>query len=196
MPSAIGHFIVGASLAMPFAFSSRMKETIRPLNLVIFTGLLSISPDIDTIFFGTIPYAHFLGHRGFFHSPLFLSSFALLIALQLGVLIRAVSTLQWLLLFVIFSLSMSAHSILDGMSDAGLGVMLLYPFSDDRIFLSWRPFYTPPIQVSALSPARIKMILVSEIYLIIGALSAGSCLAYLLHGLKIIKSEPGSDSQR
>jgi inner membrane protein len=41
------------------------------------------------------------------------------------------------------------HPILDMLTDGGSGVMLLFPFSTERLFFSWRP-----IRVSPLSIAR------------------------------------------
>ena len=41
------------------------------------------------------------------------------------------------------------HPLLDMLTDGGSGVMLLFPFSTERLFFPWRP-----IRVSPLSIAR------------------------------------------
>jgi hypothetical protein len=69
LPSAVSHFLAGATLALPFTGVLSIREAVRPVGLMFSASLLAAAPDLDTIFFGLIPYGHFFGHRGFFHSP-------------------------------------------------------------------------------------------------------------------------------
>ena len=144
MPSIPGHFLVGASIALPFTASDAVMSRVRSGGLILVAGLLAAAPDLDAVFLGVIPYGHFFGHRGFFYSP----AFAMLLSVSLSSAVFAVARSftagAWLTLSVVLFLSTASHGVLDSMTDAGLGVMLLYPGSERRIFLSWRPFCAPP----------------------------------------------------
>src|ERR1035441_8335416 len=75
MASAIAHFIVGAALALPAIESRTIRGVLPRWAIPISCGALAVAPDLDTFamrVFG-IPYGSFFGHRGFFHSPFFLS---------------------------------------------------------------------------------------------------------------------------
>src|ERR1019366_3863980 len=39
------------------------------------------------------------------------------------------------------------HPLLDALTDGGSGVMLLFPFSEDRLFFPWRPIHVSPLGV-------------------------------------------------
>ena len=65
-------------------------------------------------------------------------------------------------LMILFAMVIASHGILDAMTDAGLGVMLLSPFSHERFFLPWRPFYAPPIRMCDLSLYHLQLIIRSE----------------------------------
>jgi hypothetical protein len=66
------------------------------------------------------------------------------------------------------------------MTDAGLGVMLLYPFSEERIFFSWRPFYAPPIKVSSLSYSKVQMMLKSELPIVLSCVAVAGTVRLAL----------------
>ena len=176
MASAFGHFCVGASLAIPFTALPAAKKVMRPAGLVLASGILAISPDFDTLFFGLIPYAHFFGHRGFFHS----SAFALMSALFLASLIYAVSRTMgyksWIVLIGAFTLAMASHGVLDAMTGAGQGVMLLYPFSEQRMFLAWRPLHAPPVSLSRMTWDHVRIIMQSELPVALACLIGFSLL--------------------
>lgn len=163
LPSAISHFVVGATIALPFAAVPSIRKGVRPIGLMFSAGLLAAAPDLDTAFFGVIPYAHFFGHRGFFHSPLFAISFAMILSFLLFALSRSSSFLATVGVATAFTLALVSHGILDAMTDAGRGVMLLYPFSEERLFLPWRPFHAPPIKMSSLTVGQVKMMIRSEL---------------------------------
>src|SRR5260370_37074957 len=40
------------------------------------------------------------------------------------------------------------HPLLDALTDGGCGVMLLFPFSEERMFFPWRPIHVSPPDIS------------------------------------------------
>src|SRR5437899_5044198 len=75
MASAITHFIVGASLALPALEAQSIRAVMPRWAIPVSSGLLAVAPDLDTFAMRAfdIPYGSFFGHRGFFHSPFFLT---------------------------------------------------------------------------------------------------------------------------
>ena len=74
MASAITHFIVGASLALPALESKTIRAAPPKWAIPVSGGLVAVAPDFDTFAMQALelPYSSFFGHRGFFHSPFFL----------------------------------------------------------------------------------------------------------------------------
>ena len=56
----------------------------------------------------------------------------------------------WKLLAVTCVVALS-HPLLDAMTDGGLGVALLWPFSNERFFAPWTPIPVSPIGARMLS---------------------------------------------
>ena len=181
MASAISHFVIGATLALPFTAVPSVRNTVRPAGLMFSAGLLAAAPDLDTAFFGVIPYAHFFGHRGFFHSPLFAVSFAVTLSCLFCAVSRSSNIRAAIGVAAAFALALVSHGILDAMTNAGLGVMLNYPFSDERVFLSWRPFHAPPIKISSLSLRQVQMMFISELPIVLGCVAIGGTVKFVLH---------------
>src|ERR1039458_7761305 len=153
MASAIAHFIVGAALALPAIESRTIREVLPRWAIPISCGALAVAPDLDTIAmraFG-IPYGSFFGHRGFFHSPFFLILLAgSLAAMAAGR--RSSRATVWLGL--LWAGCAVTHPLLDALTDGGSGVMLLFPFSDVRLFFPWRPIHVSPLGVLRRSENR------------------------------------------
>ena len=183
MASAVCHFVVGATIALPFTAVPSVGKVVRPVGLMVCAGLLSAAPDLDTVFFGIIPYAHFFGHRGFFHSPFFALLAAMALSLIMLALSRSCTLLASAWVAAAFFLAMASHGILDAMTDAGLGIMLLYPFSEGRVFLPWRPLHTPPVRISSVSMRQVQMMVRSElpIVLVCAAVAGAVRFALSLH---------------
>ena len=123
----------------------------------------SVIPDADAIGFSFgIPYGHFLGHRGLFHSPFF----GLLLSLFIvGIFFRATATFSrrwWVYAFYFFMLTAS-HGILDAFTNGGLGIALLSPFDNTRYFFPWTPIQVSPIGARAFFTNRGLMALRSEL---------------------------------
>ncbi len=73
MASAITHFIVGASLALPALESKTIRSVLPGWAIPVSAGLLGVAPDLDTFVmraFG-MPFGGFFGHRGFSIRPFF-----------------------------------------------------------------------------------------------------------------------------
>ena len=143
MPSLISHAAV--AVAAGAAFAPRDVPT-------HFWGLAvvcSILPDADVLGFSFgIPYHHFFGHRGFFHSPFFSLLLSLLVV---SVFFRNtdIFSSRWFFYLIFFFLLSASHGILDAFTNGGLGIALLSPFDSTRYFFPWTPIEVSPIGVKA-----------------------------------------------
>ena len=157
MPTIITHSV--AALAAGKSFGP--KEV--PARFWLLSIFCSVIPDADVIAFSLgIPYGHFFGHRGFFHSPFF----ALLLSLFIvSVFFRTERTFsrRWWFYLVYFSLLSSSHGILDAFTNGGLGIALLSPFDQTRYFIPWRPILVSPIGISGFISKWGLMTLKSEL---------------------------------
>src|ERR1043166_8042198 len=146
MASAITHFVVGAALALP-AMHSRCIRGVMPRWVIpISSGLLAVAPDFDTFAMRAfdIPSGSFFGHRGFFHSPFFL---ALLSAALAAILAGRHGWRAAAWIAVTWAGCAITHPLLDALTDGGAGVMLLFPFSNERLFFPWRPIHVSPLSI-------------------------------------------------
>ena len=130
MPTIISHTVVALSAGKAFA----PKDV--PGQFWLLAMICSVLPDADVIAFSFgIPYGHFFGHRGFFHSIFF--------ALLLSIFIVAVFfhdvelfSSRWIFYFVFFFFLSASHGILDALTNGGLGIALLSPFDTMRYFFT------------------------------------------------------------
>jgi inner membrane protein len=173
MASAFTHVAVGVACALPLGASQRVRRVVRPAAVAVAAGLWSVAPDLDVLGMRWVPYLHFLGHRGFFHSPFFLVLASLLLAALPMIWVRGFGPWHWLTLAVVLSVAAVSHPILDAMTDGGRGVMLLYPFSEERLFLPWRPIPVSPLGVSRFFSLRGLRILAAELPFLVGFLLLG-----------------------
>jgi inner membrane protein len=98
---------------------------------------VSMLPDADVVAFALgIAYEAPFGHRGASHSLAFAAGVGLMAAL-----VRR--KIWWLGPLV--ALVVASHPMLDALTDGGLGVALLWPYSDERVFWAWRPIPVSPI---------------------------------------------------
>jgi inner membrane protein len=140
MASAITHFVVGAALAWPSMESRAIRAKMPRWAIPVSAGLWAVAPDLDTLSMRAfhIPYDSLFGHRGFFHAPFIL----ILLAAAAGRPGALAET--WARCAV-------THPLLDAMTDGGLGVMLLFPFTTARLFLPWRPIHVSPLGIRAFA---------------------------------------------
>ncbi len=150
MPTVFAHAAVGL-----FSAAAIYRKPM-PKRFWVLAVVCSIIPDADVLAFKFgIPYGHFFGHRGFFHSLFF----AVFLGMAVGCLFFLKSPRRFLY-GAYFSLLIALHDLLDAFTNGGLGIALLSPFSTKRYF-----FWTTPIEVAPLSP---KVFFSERAYLILG----------------------------
>ncbi len=122
----------------------------------------SILPDLDTFGFAVgVRYEDFFGHRGFFHSL----PFALIVGLLVSSLAFSENKLwsrKGLTLSLYFALLTASHGVLDALTDGGLGIAFLSPFTNERYFLPWRPLAVSPLGLRAFLSARGLEVMLNE----------------------------------
>jgi len=137
-------------LALGLALGSR----IIPPRLLLAGMLAACLPDLDVLAFKFgIAYSDAFGHRGFSHSLLFAGICGLLAALCSRAL--ACGPLKaglWI------SLATASHSLLDALTDGGLGVAWLWPLSEQRYFMPWRPIAVSPFINGFFSPRGLAVL--------------------------------------
>ncbi|MCW2363086.1 MULTISPECIES: metal-dependent hydrolase [Sphingobium] len=153
MPTIFSH----AAISL-FAGGALGRRRIAPA-LAIIGGALAALPDLDVIGFPLgVGYASQWGHRGFTHSLAFAFGVVGLIAL---VWPRARRPAAFAFLFA----CAVSHPLLDMLTDGGQGVMLLWPFDHQRLFLDWQPIRVSPIGARFFSARGLETVY-SELLLI------------------------------
>ncbi len=138
MASAFSHAIAALTIGNTF-----YKE--QPVKFWFLGIFCAVIPDADVVSFSLgIPYEDMLGHRGITHSFAFALFLALLITYFCFKKEKAGSRRWWTLLAYFF-LATASHSILDAITNGGLGVAFFAPFDNTRYFFSWRPVQVSPI---------------------------------------------------
>lgn len=177
MPTFIGHTAAGIALGT-VAVSKRHWFRISLLSI-----FCSVAPDFDSIGFRLgIPYHHWLGHRGFFHSILFAVILGLMATLFI-IGIEKSSKMRFLYFCVFFACGLS-HDVLDAMTNGGLGVAFFSPLSEQRFFLPWRPIEVSPLSLKRFLTQRGIEVIKSEfIWIIMPSL----CFGVLIARFRMIK---------
>ncbi len=161
MPTAMTHYVLGLVAA----------KTVRPgktmSRFLLLSMVCSAIPDIDVFGWRAgIPPEHFLGHRGFFHSPFFallLSVFVVAVFFSRSEVFRRKRGL----LVVYFFLLTASHGLLDTMTVGGSGVAMLSPFSNARYFLLWRPLYVAPLGRGIFSERGVQVLTCELVWILI-----------------------------
>lgn len=148
MPTIISH------AAVPLAIGLGLGRNVVSRRLLLAGLVASALPDLDVLAFRLgIAYSNQLGHRGFSHSLLLAAILGLLAAL----FARRLKT-QWLAAFAFVFLAAASHGLLDMLTNGGLGVAYLWPFSDRRFFLSEQVIQVAPLSFRRLfSPAGLAV---------------------------------------
>lgn len=139
VPSFFAHAISSLPIARTFGGSNFRK-------LALWSAVCAVLPDADVLAFQFgIPYESALGHRGITHSFFFAALLATILVLTVfrGSGLRRFTV--WCCLF----LATASHPLLDALTNGGLGVALLAPFSEERFFFSFRPIQVSPIGAGA-----------------------------------------------
>ncbi|MBB5017862.1 inner membrane protein [Chitinivorax tropicus] len=152
MPTILTHAVV------PCAIGLACGRAILPRRLVALGMLAAMLPDLDVLAFKFgIPYAHAMGHRGMTHSLAF-AALAGLLAGLCGKPLHARFPIASLFIFF----SMASHGLLDTLTTGGLGIALLWPWSDQRFFAPVQMIRVSPIGLSRFLSERGLIVLWSE----------------------------------
>lgn len=157
MPSIITHTVVSLGASRAVAPKGEL------LKLSACALVCSVLPDADTIGFAMgVPYGHYFGHRGFFHSPFF----ALLVGLVMVLFFyrnERTFSRKWWLLWLFFFLIGASHGVLDAFTNGGRGIALLVPFDDTRYFFPWTPIMVSPIGIRGFFTAWGLDVILTEV---------------------------------
>ena len=158
MPTIITHSVVAGTSA--YSFSSG-KESLKFWILSIACSTL---PDADVIGYRWlyIPPYHFLGHRGFFHSPFFA---ALLSILIIFIFYRkeVIFSNRWWKYVLYFFILTASHGLLDTLTNGGHGIALLSPFTNSRYFFPWTPLEVSPLSIKGFLSQLGLVVFMSEL---------------------------------
>lgn len=151
MPTIFTHAV------LPLAFGLALgRKTVSP-RLIAAGMAASVLPDADVVAFAFgIPYEHAFGHRGASHSL----AFALAIGVFGALIAPWLRSGRWRACLWL-SLWTASHPLLDMLTNGGLGMALLWPWSEARLFAPWRPIQVSPIGAGFFS-ARGLAVLWSE----------------------------------
>ena len=144
--ASFGHVAIGLA-------AGRLDQHLEPPPFLLWRAmfwfsLMSLLPDADVVAFSLgIPYEAPFGHRGASHSLLSAPVLAILPSLMLSQYLKISRLRTWLLGTAV----VLTHGLLDTLTDGGLGVALLWPFSDERFFAPWQPIPVAPIGRRMLS---------------------------------------------
>ena len=156
--ASLGHLAVG--LAAGRRFAGALGPRARPWPLMVALAALSLLPDLDVVAFRLgIPYSAPFGHRGASHS--------LAAALLVGLLAAACARplrLRPVATFLVVAAVTASHPLLDALTDGGLGVALLFPFSNHRYFAPWRPLPVAPLGGRLLGPWGLRVMATELLY--------------------------------
>lgn len=151
----MSHALAAGALYRVFS----IKKSRMTLRLCL---LGSILPDFDVIGFRFgVQYGDMLGHRGFTHSIVF----ALLYSGLCLFFYLKEDKGEKTKLFILFFISIMSHGIFDMLTNGGLGVGLLIPFSPERFFFPITPLEVSPIGANFFSQRGLAVIF-NEIKLI------------------------------
>jgi inner membrane protein len=153
MPTTLTHTLVGLGLADAFA----ARPT--PPAFYALSAALALAPDLDVVSFRLgIPYRSLFGHRGLSHS-LCLAALGSLLVASLG---HAYFSLPWGLLAGFAFVVVATHSLLDALTNGGMGIAFFAPLDNGRYFLPWRPIQVSPIGLAVFSSWGVRA-LASEV---------------------------------
>ena len=136
MASVFTHAFVAVAMGKVYA-GGRM-----PVRFWVLSAACAVLPDADVVGFAFgVKYGDTFGHRGFSHSLVF----AALVAFAVVAVFFRDERRRRAALVVYFFLVTVSHALLDMLTDGGLGVALLSPFSNERFFFPFRPVEVSPI---------------------------------------------------
>ena len=154
MASLFGHIL--ASTAIGKTFFSKSSTW----SVLVMAGFCAFAPDLDVIGMRMgIAYSSRWGHRGFTHSLFFAGIFGWALAF---LFFRNRSNFKAIALLMI--LSTASHTLLDMLTNGGLGCAIWWPLSTDRHFFPVRPIAVSPLSVQAFFSRWGLQVLQSELF--------------------------------
>ncbi len=116
---------------------------------------LAMLPDVDVLGFRLgIAYAAPFGHRGALHSLVFATAVGAVVAA-----VQAWRRQRWVSSGLTALWVVASHGLLDAATDGGLGVALLWPFSQRRFFWPSTPIPVSPIGRGVLTERGVTVAL-------------------------------------
>lgn len=141
MPSTLSH------AAVAIAAGAVLSPRPAPKHFWLVSIACAVIADVDlALFLCGVPYDHFFGHRGFFHSIFF----GLLVSIAATKYVSSVgegfpeARVRY---FTLFFLLFVSHGLLDALSNGSIGVALFSPFDPTRYFFPSRPISMIRIKV-------------------------------------------------
>jgi inner membrane protein len=173
MASAITHVLVGGAIGLvavaKFGPLGEVRDELQrelrsaadtrlKKRLPWWCALLAAAPDLDVLMHAFVRYSHPFGHRGAFHSLAFYALVALVAAGLTPLAERRRAVAFWVFL------ALASHSLLDMLTNGGLGIGLWWPISDTRFFFPWRPIPVSPMRVSSFFSEWGVRVLATELW--------------------------------
>jgi len=153
--ASFGHVAVGLAASRLWADRQGQAAVMPKASMMLLCSALALLPDIDVLAFRLhIPYAAPFGHRGAIHSL----SFAVIVGCSAGG-VQALRGRPWLGFGLLAGALTASHGLLDTLTDGGLGIALLWPFTEHRYFFVWRPLPVAPIGRGVLSTWGLSVVL-------------------------------------
>jgi inner membrane protein len=144
--------------AVPLALAAGLGRSAVSGRLLAAGVAACALPDLDVAAFRLgIPYAAEFGHRGFSHSL----AFALFAAIAGACLFRWLNSTFQRSFWFIFIAGVS-HSVLDALTNGGLGIAFLWPWSNERYFAPFQVIQVSPLEISRFFSPRGAAVLWSE----------------------------------
>jgi inner membrane protein len=154
--ASIGHVAVGLLVGRACE-AKTTKEKIITMSLF---GGLGLLPDADALLVAAgSEYEGQFGHRGFSHSLLF----ALTAATIVFFVARRWGSRPWFTAFLAF-LAVGSHGLMDSMTYRTRGIPFLWPFSEDRFQLPWRPIPPAPFGEHFFSRRGVDVMGIEMVY--------------------------------
>lgn len=169
MPTIFTHALVPVALRIALG-----REAVPP-RLLAAGALAAVAPDFDTVAFKLgIAYADAFGHRGASHSL----AFALAVGVLGALAARWLGTTRWRA-FAVLAFCTASHPLLDALTNGGLGVALLWPWSEARVFAPWRPIAVSPIGAGFFSLRGLAVLGSEWVWVVapLAAMAAGGWMA-------------------
>jgi len=147
--------------AVPLAIGLGLGSRIVPPRLLLAGVVCSLLPDLDVAgFYYGISYGASIGHRGLTHS----------LAFAVGVALLGALLFRWRgdapgKVFLFLLVAVASHGLLDAITNGGMGIALLWPFSEQRFFvpLQYQVIEAAPLSAERFFTARGAAVVLSEL---------------------------------